>query len=104
MLVNFKSKGPYAVGVNTITHKDREIETILNSKEYLEFIRELDERDFRLVKVGAGEAHRPDLLANRYYNSPVYFWMIMETNDITDPYERLYSGDIIKIVDFRIFE
>ena len=100
MLVNFTSKGPYDVGVNTINHKDRDIETILNSKEYLEFIRDLDTRDFKLVKVGPGEEHRPDLLANRYYNSPMYYWLIMETNDITDPYESLNSGDIIKVIDF----
>tara|TARA_R100000458_G_C8198779_1_gene189972 strand:- start:289 stop:603 length:315 start_codon:yes stop_codon:yes gene_type:complete len=100
MLLNFTSKGPYEVGTNTIKHKDKEIETVLNSKEYLAFINDLNERDFRLVKVGRGEEHRPDLLANRYYNSPMYYWVIMETNDITDPYESLNSGDIIKIINF----
>ena len=88
------------MGKNTITHKSRSISTTLHSEEYREFIDDLDERSFKLVKVTSGEESRPDVVAYNYYGSSQYYWLVMETNNITDPYEGLKAGDVIKIIDF----
>lgn len=88
------------MGKTTITHKSRGISTTIHSDDYREFINKLEEKPFKLVKVTSGEEARPDVIAFNYYGSSQYYWLVMETNNITDPYEGLVAGDVIKIIDF----
>lgn len=45
-----------------------------------------------------------DTLALYYYNSPTYFWIIADFNNILDPYEELKIGSILKIPTFSNVE
>lgn len=47
--------------------------------------------------IPAGFEHRPDLISNIFYNTPAYWWVILEVNNITDPFEGLNVGDRILI-------
>ena len=38
-----------------------------------------------------------DSLSLTYYNSPLYFWVIMDFNDMQDPFQELEEGTILKI-------
>ena len=88
------------MGKNIITHKSRSISTTLHAEDYREFVDKLEEKPFKLIKITSGEEGRPDVIAFNYYGSSQYYWLVMETNGITDPYEGLNAGDIIKIIDF----
>lgn len=43
------------------------------------------------------EEFRLDILADRYYNNPLMWWVIAQANDIYDPLSRPKSGEIIRI-------
>lgn len=38
-----------------------------------------------------------DSLSLYYYNSPLYYWVIMDFNQIQDPFQKLKIGQILKI-------
>ena len=38
-----------------------------------------------------------DSISLYYYNSPLYFWVIMDFNQIQDPFYNLNVGDTLKI-------
>ena len=38
-----------------------------------------------------------DSIALYYYNSPLYFWVIMDFNDFQDPFEKPQVGSKLKI-------
>ena len=38
-----------------------------------------------------------DSLSLKYYNSPLYFWVIMDFNHFQDPFETLEEGTELKI-------
>lgn len=38
-----------------------------------------------------------DSISLYYYNSPLYFWVVMDFNDIQDPFERPVVGSQLKI-------
>ena len=38
-----------------------------------------------------------DSISLYYYNSPLYFWVIMDFNQIQDPFYSLSPGEILKI-------
>ena len=41
--------------------------------------------------------NRPDLISNVFYDTPGYWWYIMQANGITDPFEQLNPGEPINI-------
>lgn len=47
--------------------------------------------------VNANEEFRLDLIADKYYNNPLLWWVLAQANDIYDPLSRPVSGDIIRI-------
>lgn len=38
-----------------------------------------------------------DSLSLYYYNSPLYFWVIMDFNSIQDPFQELKAGQTLRI-------
>lgn len=44
-----------------------------------------------------GYAHRPDLIANLFLETPNLWWYICEQNSIFDIFEQLNSGDLINL-------
>ena len=39
----------------------------------------------------------PDSISLTYYNSPLYYWVILDYNDIQDPFAPLVVGSELKI-------
>ena len=61
-----------------------------------------DNTTFVTHKVAQGDTL--DTLALHYYNSPTYYWIIADYNDIQDPYEALLEGSTIRIPTFSNVE
>ena len=48
-------------------------------------------------EVQPGEDHRPDLVAERYYNAPELYWVIAYANEMSDPFAETTAGLRIRI-------
>jgi len=88
----------YSFGSIKMQHKNKYTTTSVGS-EYDLFVRTLHSRNSKRGKVPAMVAYRPDLISNIFYNSPGYWWYIMQYNGITDPFEELGPGKPISIPD-----
>ena len=98
-LIEMTNKGPYEIGREIIVHRSKSIDTTLNSKSWEQFAQDVHLKKYKIVKIGPGVAHRPDLISNQYYGSPLLFWLILLANGLSDPFEGLNSGDLIRIVN-----
>jgi hypothetical protein len=45
------------------------------------------------------EENRLDIISNKYYNTPEYYWVIALANDMIDPFV-VKVGDILRIPNF----
>ena len=54
-----------------------------------------DDNSYVLHKVLEGETF--DSLSLTYYNSPLYYWVIMDFNQLQDPFQELNEGQELKI-------
>lgn len=54
---------------------------------------------FQKGKVPVFHKHRPDLISDIFYDSPKYWWFILQFNEINDPFTDLNPGDDIFIPD-----
>lgn len=61
----------------------------------------LDKNNTRYVSHKVEHGDTLDTIAVYYYNNPLYYWAIADFNDITDPYENLKEGTILKIPTFN---
>lgn len=48
-------------------------------------------------KVNAYEACRLDLIAYKYYNNQLLWWIIAQANDIHDPFNDVVPGMVLRI-------
>jgi hypothetical protein len=94
--VHFSSKGIYDFGKNTISHKGKNIPTVLHVKLLEDLLTNLDQKSFQEFKIPIQLANRPDLISQTFYGTPFLDWYVMITNNIFDPFESLNSGDLIK--------
>ena len=46
-------------------------------------------------KVKQGDSY--DSISLKYYNSPLYYWVILDYNEIQDPLEKPATGTLLKI-------
>lgn len=86
--------------------KDRKY---LYRRERVDGVLELDYLQTRLVykdfdisneiTVTDATAYRPDLVSRLAYGSPHYGWLLMDHNDILDPYEQLTTGTVLEVPD-----
>jgi len=93
-----QSKGRYSVGSVNISHKSKKIPSVVGSREYERFLRNLETgTTYTVGYVPIGYEHRPDLIANLFLGSALYWWVILEANNIVDPFDELNVGDRILI-------
>lgn len=52
-------------------------------------------------RVQSHEVSRLDLLAEKYYRNPLFWWIIAQANDIYDPLIPLESGTLLRIPDIE---
>lgn len=48
-------------------------------------------------EVKSNEVNRLDILAHKYYQNPLLWWVIAQANDIYDPIEPMEIGVILRI-------
>lgn len=60
-------------------------------------IKNLEPKDLISVKITPGFAGRPDLIAQEYYNTPYYAWVIIIHNSPLNPIGWPKQGDVITI-------
>lgn len=95
MKSNYLSR--YQYGVVSVRHKDKDITTSVGT-EMDDFIENINQTfSYTLGKVPMSHDKRPDLTSFTFYDSPKYWWMIMQYNNFTDPFEDLAKGTTLKI-------
>mgnify|MGYP003114465479 CR=1 FL=1 len=78
--------------------KGRPVTSTLNSENLSQSLSMLDNQSGGIGIIPPGYEHRPDKIADLFYGSPTLDWVVLWTNDISDPFEQLKVGDRIKIV------
>ena len=51
----------------------------------------------RFYALEAGDIGRPDLLSYKFIKTPTLYWVILWINNITDPFEGMYPGMLIRV-------
>ena len=87
----------YDYGGIAIQHKGVSVTTSVGSKmdDLIEGIEK--KYDYTIGKIPLNHGYRPDLTSYTFYLSPKYWWLLMQYNEITDPFEQFYPGRSIKI-------
>ena len=85
------------IGAQTFTHKDKKIVSSINSQQLEIFIENLNTYEYDIGVVPAGYEHRADLISNLFYETPTLDWLICLVNNISDPFQELNIGTVIKI-------
>jgi len=86
----------YSYGVTVLKHRNKFVTTSLGS-DFDSYLNSMEFTKSRKGKVPAMVQHRPDLISNIFYDTPGYWWYVMQYNGITDPFEQLNPGDDIDI-------
>ena len=93
---NLMSSTRYNFGVTNLMHKDKYVTTSVGSS-YDAFVANMANKQARPGIVPSFTDQRPDLISNIFYDSPGYWWYVMQYNGISDPFEELKSGSNISI-------
>lgn len=86
----------YFFGKTTLHHKGRVTTTSVGSKQDRD-VATLGTKPQKAGKVPNMFNHRPDLISNVFYDTPGYWWYIMQASGVYDPFEQLNAGDPINI-------
>lgn len=86
-----------SIGNNTVTHKGKSVSTSLNSENLNSYLKNIDQLRYNIIRVSPELQHRADLISNKVYGTPTFDWLICWYNNISDPFDGLSSGDLIKI-------
>tara|TARA_R100001509_G_scaffold73000_1_gene40711 strand:- start:4271 stop:4567 length:297 start_codon:yes stop_codon:yes gene_type:complete len=78
--------------------KEKKVSSSLNSPQFMRTIRRLNTGRPEVGIIPPGYEHRADRIAELFYGSPTLDWVVLWTNNISDPFEQLNVGDRIKIV------
>jgi hypothetical protein len=85
------------LGPQEYTHKGKRIVSSINSQQLEIFIENLNTYEYDVGVVPAGYEHRADLISNLFYETPTLDWLICLVNNISDPFQELKIGTVIKI-------
>lgn len=86
----------YFYGEVALSHKGRITTTSVGS-DYDRLISTLPFEKSKVGKVPILFDNRPDMISDVFYDTPGYWWYIMQANGVTDPFEQLNPGDTITI-------
>ena len=93
-----QDNGPYVLGVQTVPHRNAKVTTTLHTAGTDNLIANLENAYiYDVGYVPAGFEHRPDLISNVFYGTPKNWWLLMQVNSISDPFEGFKVGDRILI-------
>lgn len=92
-------KNHLKIGSDEKVHRNKKVITSLFSRDFEESVARLRNLTHSIGVIPPGYEHRADLIANLFYGSPTLDWVVLWTNNISDPFQQLNVGDRIKIVD-----
>jgi len=93
-----KNRGPYSTDYNVFRHRNTNVTTTLHCREHDRIIKNLNNSyDYQVGYVPPGFEHRPDLISNVFYGTPDKWWLLMQVNNIADPFEGFNVNDRIFI-------
>ena len=87
----------YSLGVSFIEHKGVTVSTSVGSDMDDKIETMPTDYEYKLGKVPLMFENRPDNIANIFYDSPKYWWLLMQYNGFNDPFEFFNAGEEIKI-------
>ena len=88
----------YNEGVITVSHKGKDITTSVGS-QMDDFISTMDTRyTYQIGKIPAEHDVRPDLTSFVFYDTVSRWWLMLQFNNINDPFEGYTAGIFIKIL------
>lgn len=89
----------YHYGVTEQKHRGVVVTTSVGSRAD-DFIANIDDRyTYQIGRIPLPHKNRPDLISNTFYDSPRNWWLLMQFNGVTDPFEKFQSGEKIKLPD-----
>ena len=94
-MANNSQRSRYNRGYVDVKHRGVLVRTTVGSQQYENFLGAPIAG--KLGYIPMGYEHRPDRISNLFYGTPDLWWMIMEINNISDPFEGLNVGDQIII-------
>ena len=95
------ASGRYDYGVNIVSHKGKTITTSLGSTMD-DFISTIDTKyEYNIGSIPLGHDIRPDLTSYTFYDTVSRWWLLLQYNNIEDPFEGYEAGTLIKIPDIK---
>ena len=85
-------------GFQEVIFKNKRVVSNLNSKEFRRSLASLNSLPSMVGNIPPGFEHRADKIADLFYGSASLDWIVLWTNNISDPFEQLNAGDRIRIV------
>jgi hypothetical protein len=85
-------------GHREVTFKNKKVTTSINSDNFNANMSRLRLQNGTVGVIPPGYEHRADKIADLFYGSPTLDWVVLWTNNISDPFEQLNVGDRIKII------
>jgi|TARA_A100000172_G_scaffold41301_3_gene25214 hypothetical protein len=94
------SRTRYSYGYTVLEHRGKRTTTSVGSNfdQYLPVMYQASNKEGRIPPECG---NRPDAIADIFYDSPGYWWYVMQYNGISDPFEQLNRGDRILIPELR---
>lgn len=88
----------YTSGEVRIKHKGVISNTNVGDSSYDNLVKDIETKfTYRTGFVPVGYEHRPDLISDLFYDTPSYWWLLMQVNGVSDPFESFNVGDQILI-------
>lgn len=88
-----------SIGVRDASFKGKRVASSINSATFEATLSNLDSLPRSVGVIPPGFEHRADLIADLFYGTPTFDWIILWVNDISDPFQQLNVGDRVTIVD-----
>ena len=86
----------YDIGVAEVEHKGVIVTTNVGTS-YDNFLKQLERSQGVVGRIPKLHSNRPDLISDLFYGNVNSWWLLMEYNNVKDPFEGFNHGDNIKI-------
>ena len=85
-------------GYREVVFKEKRVSSSLNSDAFETSLLRLNSLPASVGVIPPGYEHRADKIADLFYGSPTLDWLVLWTNNISDPFEQLRVGERITIL------
>jgi len=92
-------KNHLSQGFSELLFKSKKVVSSLNSDSFAVNLARLNLLPASVGIIPPGYEHRADKIAELFYGSPTLDWLVLWTNNISDPFEQLNVGDRLRIVE-----